>query len=311
MITYALNDTIPRCPASFPIKWVDYPSSTIISLAMFIVGLTFSIIIAVKYNSVKVFNRKIRTQNISNTMWVLFYLALAARAACNTVRFAIDNEGVSHVFFLSGLLLHGITAFTLSLALNHQRKYRSTAPPAATTPVGDKSSHGRAEAEPLLAKSDWFRRSMSPIEVIFFFLFIVYLVFLYIELIKPSIYFWYLFVASFLLQRFPVILLVIIIMTTWSNNEGPSRGSKMLLFSAMMLNLANDLPLIVWAVYLPNHCIFGVTGYLSWVDILSLVNFVSLLMFFLFLRSEYLRNMEECIWSTVSQIQDTFDFRRF
>lgn len=50
---------------------------------------------------------------------------------------------------------------------------------------------------------------------------------------------------------------------------------------------------------------------LAAVDIVYTVYIVSLLFLFLFVRSEYHRNMEECIWSAVSQIQDTFDFRKF
>jgi hypothetical protein len=79
----------------------------------------------------------------------------------------------------------------------------------------------------------------------------------------------------------------------------------------------------------------------SWVDLIHVFYLPTLVCFFLFIRSEYLRNMEECIWTTVSQIQvsthaphttnntrnaaqraivnarahthaqDTFDFRRF
>lgn len=53
-----------------------------------------------------------------------------------------------------------------------------------------------------------------------------------------------------------------------------------------------------------TNCAAGcVVHALSYIDILSIVNFFALVLFFLFLRSEYLRNMEECIWTTVSQIQ--------
>jgi hypothetical protein len=46
----------------------------------------------------------------------------------NTVGHNINTvDGVgSSVFFIVSLTLHGISAFVLTLALNHQRKYRST-----------------------------------------------------------------------------------------------------------------------------------------------------------------------------------------
>ena len=61
-------------------------------------------------------------------------------------------------------------------------------------------------------------------------------------------------------------------------------------------------------VFFTEKCIFN--GF-SLMDLMEFLYGLSLLCFFLFLRGEYLRNMEECIWKTVNQIQDTFDFRRF
>jgi len=90
--------------------------------------------------------------------------------------------------------------------------------------------------------------------------------------------------------------------------EGPTKKSKIYLIGAAIVNVAGDIPLNIWSSILPDVCIFGIA---SAVDLVHLCYLCSLILFFLFLRSEYLRNMEECIWTTVSQIQDTFDFRRF
>ena len=49
----------------------------------------------------------------------------------------------------------------------------------------------------------------------------------------------------------------------------------------------------------------------SWVDVIHLLYLLSLLFFFLFVRSEFLRNIEECIWTTMGEIQETFDIRKF
>jgi len=118
----------------------------------------------------------------------------------------------------------------------------------------------------------------------------------------------WLFLSSYVLQRIPIIILVLLIITTRSTNDGPTTQSKIFLGLAAGFNLVNDLPLTMWARFLPETCIFVIASY---VDLIHLLYLFSLIFFFLFLRSEYLRNMEECIWDTVSQIQDTFDFRRF
>eukprot|EP01113_Clastostelium_recurvatum_P025835 TRINITY_DN3104_c0_g1_i1.p1 TRINITY_DN3104_c0_g1~~TRINITY_DN3104_c0_g1_i1.p1 ORF type:complete len:310 (+),score=51.41 TRINITY_DN3104_c0_g1_i1:153-1082(+) len=301
-----LGPNVPSCPSDW--GWtstISYPSTSILFAIFSVTCLIFSIIIAFKYNSVTVFNKKIRTQSISNTMWIVYFITLCLRSVTNTVRYAMDRRSeaqIDWIFFLASLILHGITAFALSLALNHQRKYRSSAPqsPPPNAPP--------RETDSLLAHKSvsWVVNNVTITEIIFFVLFVIYLVGLYLELMNQSATFFYLFLGAFILQRLPIIILVFMIIL--AHNDGPSRQCKALLAVGAVLNIANDLPLFVWAQLLPQTCVF-VIG--SWVDFVHVMNFVSLLLFFLFLRSEYLRNMEECMWNTVSQIQDTFDFRRF
>jgi len=49
-----------------------------------------------------------------------------------------------------------------------------------------------------------------------------------------------------------------------------------------------------------DECVFVIA---SWVDLVHLLYIGSLFCFFFFVRFEYLRNMEECILTTLSQIQ--------
>jgi hypothetical protein len=49
----------------------------------------------------------------------------------------------------------------------------------------------------------------------------------------------------------------------------------------------------------------------SGVDLVHLLYVIGLVLYFFFLRSEYHRNMEECIWRTVKTFQRGFDFRKF
>jgi len=318
---WTFNETIPVCPKtpSHTLEQLGYPTTSIIYVVFAATCLVFAAVIAFKYNSVKIFNRNIRTQNISNTMWVIYYLTVGLRASCGAVMYGINrpqpdqskhSETIHELLFVAACILSSINAFTLSLSLNHQRRFRSSAPP---TPPPQQTPGGATtkEGDPLIVKSDVLRKSVTPAEVIFFVLFIINLSFLYVALKEQKInpIFIFIFVCTYIVQRIPILVLSFIIVTNRNGNEGPTRQSKAYLLFSCLLHLSNDLPVFFWAQILPNQCI--IMNSLSYIDVLTIINFTSLVLFFLFLRSEYLRNMEECIWTTVSQIQDTFDFRRF
>lgn len=78
---FSLNESIPHCPAEphNALKELGYPTSTIIYVIYAVTTLVFATIIAFKYNSVKVFNKKIRTQNISNTLWIIYYVSVGVK----------------------------------------------------------------------------------------------------------------------------------------------------------------------------------------------------------------------------------------
>jgi hypothetical protein len=83
---------------------------------------------------------------------------------------------VDSSLFQANLVLQGIAAFALSLTINHQRRYRSSAP-AHTT------SASPTDKDPLLAKSEsgWLK-AISILEILFALFFLIYLVFLYLAL---------------------------------------------------------------------------------------------------------------------------------
>jgi len=141
----------------------------------------------------------------------------------------------------------------------------------------------------------------------FFVLFLLYMVFLYLQVTRSSYTFEILFLCAFALQRIPVLILASLIAFTQRTTDGPSRQSRTFLLIGAIINVSFDFPVSLWSYLLPNNCVFVVA---SWVDLLHLLFLASLILFFMFVRSEYRRNMEETIWNTVSQIQD-FDFRRF
>jgi len=299
----------PVCPDRWGNKFentdVAYPSAALVFAIVAITGLTLALLVSLKYNSVKVFNRKIRTQNISNTMWIFFYFAITLRSASNCVRYSLIpkfEQPIDAFFVLASLILFGISSFALCLALNHQRKFRSSMPPAQT-----KEGTGAKELDPVAAKYSWVRKTFTGAELLFFVLFLLYMIFLYLQVTRSSATFEILFLCAFALQRIPVVVLSALIAFTQRTADGPSRQSRIFLLIGAIINVSFDLPVSLWSYILPDNCVFVVA---SWVDLLHLLFLASLVLFFMFVRSEYRRNMEETIWNTVSQIQD-FDFRRF
>jgi len=310
---FMVNESIPKCPTPDPssaLRHLEYPTTTIIFVVYAVTTLVFATIIAFKYNSVKVFNKKIRTQNISNTLWIIYYVSMGVRTCLNAAMYGITahlSPRFHGLLFEASIILAGINAFTLCLSLNHQRKYRSSAPP---NPAPQAAGNGAKEVDPMLPKMDVMKRLADPAEVIFFVLFAVSLILFFLAIyFTGKDVFVLVFVGSYAAQRLPVLVLALIIVAHRNGNEGPTRQSKIYLFFASVFHLTNELPLFFWAQLLPTKCIIWEA--ISYIDLLIILNFVSLILFFLFLRTEYLRNMEECIWTTVSQIQDTFDFRRF
>ena len=148
--------------------------------------------------------------------------------------------------------------------------------------------------------------------------------------------YYYVFVGAFGLQRIPIIVLTFVVifysrdrkpknLTNTAQREqiqvaeddgeaipntddGPSTRSRILLLVATIFNACGDLPLEVWADVLPKNCTLNVA---SLPDLVLFLYIFSLLFFFFFLRAEYIRKKEECMWQVVQKYQDTFAFKRF
>lgn len=106
----------------------------------------------------------------------------------------------------------------------------------------------------------------------------------------------------------PAVFLTVVIISTKNAGDGPTFNSKVKLSSAMILLSLDVFPDGFWQLVLGTKCIFY---FGNWVNIIMILKLVGMFFLFSFIRQEFNRNMEECIWLTVSQIQDSFDIRRF
>ena len=124
---------LKNCPSKNTV-WltgVYYPMNTFILSTLCMTTLSLALFIGWKLNNVRVFNRRIRTTNISNTLWIYYFILVSLKSGLEAFRYAtgmVDDFDLNYNIILQGssALVEGIMILLLNLSLNHQRKYRST-----------------------------------------------------------------------------------------------------------------------------------------------------------------------------------------
>lgn len=208
--------------------------------------------------------------------------------------------------------LHGLSTFGLCAALNHQRRFRSTA----------SAGEDVVETDPLLRRYSKVKRAFSLLDALFILILIAYIALAWLQLNNHNLR--WVFFGAFVVQRVPALLLTVVIVffsrptnaavasgtvtDEPSSYIGPSRKAKTMLLLAAVFCVFGDVPLSFWSLLLGQGCIFWIA---SWVDFLHILYVIGLVLYFSFVRQEYLRLMEEAIWTNVSKFQATFNFSKF
>ena len=151
--------------------------------------------------------------------------------------------------------------------------------------------------------------------------------------------------ATILLQRLPILILCILIVFTprvsepvsrikkknddapddnatqeeaakkdlWlsvDNVTGPTRIAKFILMGALVTNIPNDIPLSFWYQFVLEKMISCPFYIASFYDAVIFFHWISLFLWFFFMRAEYLRNQEETMYLAVKKSYE-YDFRNF
>jgi hypothetical protein len=232
------------------------------------------------------------------------------------VRFAVADiclvPGVDWWFEGVSWTLHGLGTFGLCAALNHQRRYRSAAI------VDDE----HRETDPLLRRYSKVKRAFSLLDALFLLVLCAYIALAWLQLHDHDLK--WVFFGAFVAQRLPALILTVVIVFFSSPAStvvasgtvtdepasyiGPSRKAKTMLLLAAVFSVFGDVPLSFWSFILGQGCVFWIA---SWVDFLHILYVIGLVLYFSFVRQEYLRLMEEAIWTNVSKFQATFNFSKF
>jgi hypothetical protein len=234
----------PRCPKD-GLDDLAYPSLVFVNIVQIVLAAIFTIVCAVRYNSVRVFNQKISTANTSNTCWIVFFISSSIWSIISAIKYALDDSkeaAVDAPFVIIALLLYGVAPLFLSWALNHQRRFRSSY--SMHRPHQNAADHDRhrtgasiapghsanigvvdersaltggdversGEVDPLLRRYRWCRQRIGISELTFVALFVVYTVVMSVSLSNTendTLY--YVFVGAYGLQRVPITVLVLVI----------------------------------------------------------------------------------------------------
>lgn len=103
-------------------------SKQIFSIACAVLSTTLACLIKCRYNHVLVFHRRIHTTLVSNTWWMLFMLSIALESAVGSARIILGmpRKTADESLFYTQMLLHGISATVLCVAIDYQHRYRSS-----------------------------------------------------------------------------------------------------------------------------------------------------------------------------------------
>jgi len=120
-----------------------------INILLAVACVAFAGVTVYKFNSVQVFNKRLRTPNVSNSLWIFFFFIVASRCVffsppngllflrheeyrsiLDAVRYGMgivyETTNLNRALYLTSLVLSGVAVLALTLTLHHQKKYRSS-----------------------------------------------------------------------------------------------------------------------------------------------------------------------------------------
>jgi len=324
------NTSLPDCPHNLT-SVIAFPSVSFVYMFLGFISLCFGSWTAFRYNSVPVNQTKerkgntrtetVRKNSVSNTLWILYFMSLCLRATFDAVRFALVRETeivMDETLSLFSLSLFGLSVLLLTLALEHQRKYRSFLPDQK------KSRNEQINSDSLKGDNPEKDRLIKRTNKVFILLriplilFLFYLAAIFVAFFVDQRETFYLFLSFYILQRVPLIILlaVIVLYSSWEPKKGPSKVNRVVLTVGILLNLVNEIPLTMWSFLIikpgtgTDPCIVG--GVASAVDIIHIFFLLSQILLFVFLRKEFFRNSKHCVWKIISKRDEGyFHWREF
>lgn len=132
---YDYSIWVPACPAQTRVQAdgtaaavVDAArvSSAVVCGGVALLAVVLGTLVSVRYSSVVVYTQRVTTQGISNTLWLLFFVATAAKYAALALYygFAPHLWVVGDVTDIVSCFSHALAVLGCALALNHHLCFR-------------------------------------------------------------------------------------------------------------------------------------------------------------------------------------------
>ncbi|XP_073257256.1 uncharacterized protein [Porites lutea] len=281
---------------------IYHPTTSSIYITTAALCLLLSTVTQFKYNSVKVLNVTVRSKVISNIPWITYFIVLFMRSVVGAVIYAITPPNDSShyksqltAYFMADGFLKSLEVLCLLWALNHQRIYRSggfmqqEVNSLNSEDLSSSSQHGGFSAATRTLKN-------SKTEAVFMaqFIFAILFMILLEELKevnkdKPGLFYW-IYMFFFWSQCISTVVLAVLIAAK-RNEDGPTFVVKLLVIAGVVFTLPGDIPSFIWSTCLSCSC--SPKYFLTAYDIALFLSIPSIIIFFVVLRTEFLRLDQE------------------
>ena len=308
MPQFLYDSTVTECH----IRFVSYSTTSVLSGIIMALGFMWSMTILCRLNSV-VFddtgNRKriIQTSRISNTFWIIYFLHVFLETSLSALRYRLSaaDPRLRAYLLLMSLMLHGLAVMFLTLALDHQRRYRSADGTATVEYLWDDVS----------GKYRKIMKSLTSTQSVLVVLLLLYESSTFLssneDLYNKKWSYW-LYFSMTVLQLCPTVYNIKAI--CWKDDQqsgGPIESSRVILCVGFLFGLAGHLPISFW-----NHFVWPSSrdkcfGPYSPFDFVLIGKIWWLVLVFMFVRREYIRNKEQELYDFHQECQDSVDFRRY
>ena len=78
MTSGTFGENPPACPSSLT-EYLPYPSVVFVFFILMVVNLIFALVCFLKYNSIELYSKSVRSSKISNSAWILYFVGIAIR----------------------------------------------------------------------------------------------------------------------------------------------------------------------------------------------------------------------------------------
>ncbi|KAL9980494.1 hypothetical protein ACROYT_G009094 [Oculina patagonica] len=298
---HGLNGNCSGKDTAVKLGELHHPVTSIIYITIAAVCILSSLVTHFKYNSVTVLNLKVRSNVISNVAWIAYFTVLFVRSVVGAVIYGITSKNDNQptklmVYFIADGALKSLEVLCLSWALHHQWKYRSAGFIQQEINSFNSGEDSVLGSDLVIATRKFMNYKAGILFVTQFLLAILFLILL--EALQKTLEaLYWTFIGLLWTQCITTVVWVILIATN-RNEEGPTLMTKILLVVGVVIILPGDIPSFVWSFcILSCKCIPW--AFLTVFDFALFLSIPSVIIFFLVLRTEFLRLDQEAQYSVL------------